>query len=428
MNTQIDRLPQWYMTASEDDGYENVHETSKRAGDELGIGPGMKPIEAAMLERALHNADLLADVRCLANAVNTGLPEMTFGNTVLRFGNELVSYDAYTEVDDDSCEGYEGEPYEPWPARPDEITVHALLTHPDGKTEEKAYDLDIALVPTRNDCGMPLAILSKTARVSIDEATDVIARAYACFKRTLTREPEVHEMYDLARMMATIACLGLDGRLTAIEELARTHIINLLPRAALPSEPITVTLFPNGEPEAEAAVGEARPETEDPRSARNRRNLHRYDGTAFQSHPGIQYGRRVEIDSPAAKAVLAVLEGKLMLELGTTVNGTLVRLDPNDRAVPRGVTHGVVWRAHRCADSEKTVHLLDDDDLEKLEASSTGHAVQRITAAASERLLLCLDPDAGGNTAETLQESIIAGANDLARLMTDQKPDRAATV
>ena len=132
MNTQIDRLPQWYMTASENDGYENVHETSKRAGDEFGIGPGMKPIEAAMLERALHNADLLADVRCLANTVNTGLPEMTFGNTVLRFGNELVSYDAYTEVDHDSCKGYEGEPYAPWPARPDEITVHALLTYPDG--------------------------------------------------------------------------------------------------------------------------------------------------------------------------------------------------------------------------------------------------------------------------------------------------------
>ena len=427
MNTQIDRLPQWYMTASEDDGYENVHETSKRAGNELGIGPGMKPIEAAMLERALHNADLLADVRCLANAVNTGLPEMTFGNTVLRFGNELVSYDAYTEVDDDSSEGYEGQPYEPWPARPDEITVHALLTYPDGKTEEKAYDLDIALVPTRNDCGMPLAILSKTARVSIDEATDVIARAYGCFKRTLTREPEVHEMYDLARTMATIACLGLDGRLTAIEELARTHIINLLPTAALPSMPITVTLFRNGEPEAEAAVGGA-PASEDPRSARNRRNLHQYNGTTFQNHPGIQYGRRVDPGSPAAKAVLAVPEGKLMLELGTTVNGTLVRLDPNDRAVPRGVTHGVVWRAHRCADSEKTVHLLDDDDLEKLEGSSTGHAVQRITAAASERMLLCVDPDAGGKAAETLQESIMAGANQLVRLTADEKPDRAAAV
>ena len=425
MNTQIDRLPQWYMTALEDDGYENVHETSKRAGDEFGIGPGMKPIEAAMLERALHNADLLADVRCLANAVNTGLPEMTFGNAVLRFGSELVSYDAYEAVDHDYDENGEG--YDPWPAHPDEITVHTLLTWPDGNKEEKAYDLDIALAPTKDDDQMPLAILSKTAKVSITEATDMIARAYACFQTTATQEPEVREMYDLARTMATIACLGRDGRLTAIEELAKTYIIDLLPKAALPGAPITVTLFRNGEPEAEAAVG-GEPAAGDRRSARNRRNLHRYDGTAFQNHPGIQYGRRVDIDSPAAKAVLAVPEGKLMLELGTTVNGTLVKLDPNDRAVPRGVTHGVVWRVHRCADSEKTVHLLDDDDLEKLEASSTGHAVQRITAAASERMLLCLDPDAGGNAAETLQESIMAGANQLVKLAADEKPDRAATV
>ena len=105
-----------------------------------------------------------------------------------------------------------------------------------------------------------------------------------------------------------------------------------------------------------------------------------------------------------------------------------MRLDPNDRAVPRDITHGVIWRAHRCADSEKTVHLLDDDDLGKLEASSTGHAVQRITAAARERMLLCLDPDAGGKAAETLQETIMAGANQLVRLSADEKPDRAATV
>ena len=167
---------------------------------------------------------------------------------------------------------------------------------------------------------MPLAILSKTARVSITEATDVIARAYACFETTATREPEINEMYDLSRTMATIACLGRDGRLTAIEQLAKTYIINLLPKAALPGAPITVTLFRNGEPEAEAAVGGAS-ETGDPRSARNRRNLHHYDGTAFQNHPGIQYGRRVNPGSPAAEAALAVPEGKLMLELGRPSTG-----------------------------------------------------------------------------------------------------------
>ena len=422
MDKAIEKLPQWYMGIWESDGYENVHETAKRAGNEFGIGPGMRPIETAMLERALHKADLLADARCLANAVNTGLPEMSFGNTVLRFGDEMISYDAYEAVDS----SHDGDSYDPWPARPDEITVHAVLTHPDGTREEKAYDLDIALVPTPEHDQPPLAILSKTASVNITEMTDVLARAYACFETTATREPEVNEMYDLARTMATIACLGRDGRLTAIEQLAKTYIINLLPKAALPGAPITVTLFRNGEPEAEAAIGTP-PENEEPREARNRRNLHRYNGTPFQNHPGIQYGQPVERGTPAAEAALNVPEGKLMLELGTSVNGTLVELDPNDRAVPRGVTHGVIWRAHHGPTTEKTVHLLDAEDLEKLKASSMSHVLQGITDAAGDRMMLCLET--GDNReADKLQERIMTGASRLVGLVTNREPGRGAAL
>ena len=118
---ETEQLPQWYMDTHSDDRYDNIHEGAKRNGNEFGVQPGPNVIQNAMLERALHQSDLLPDARTIVNAINSGLPEMQFMNTVLRFGHEMVCYDAY-------------EPQEPtpWPKRADEITVYTKMKHPDG--------------------------------------------------------------------------------------------------------------------------------------------------------------------------------------------------------------------------------------------------------------------------------------------------------
>ena len=400
---ETQELPQWYMYKHWNDSYENIHEGPNRTGNEFAVPPGQNPITSGMLERALHQADLLPDARDIASAVNTGLPELQFVNTVLRFGHELVGYDAYTP----------GNP-KPWPERADEITLYAKMKYRDGITEEKSYPLDIALAPVEEQpAEPPLAILSKNATINVEEMTTLLARVYG--NLDLDVDQDVNEVHDRARTMATIACLGMSGRLTAIERLAKSYIIDVMPRVAVPTEPITLTLFGNGAPEAEAAENGARGDRGTAK-ARNRRNLHHYEGTSFRNHPGIEHGLRLDTGSDEAGAVLSIPEGVLLQELGTAVNGLLVKLDPSDRCVPVWATHGVVWRTHQGDKSPTAVHLLDEDDVTKLTASSTSETVRRIVNAAEEKMLASMSSTTTDDDIKKLDSTIDAGTHHLSRL------------
>ena len=415
--SQQDDLAQWYMQTihdGRDSPYRNIHEVpAKRYGNEFGVRPVPGVIRAAMLERALHLADILQDARYAATASSKDIPEMNYVAATLRFGETTVN------VDD-----YDPNGPVPWPERADDIIVHTRLTHSEGVFENKAYGVDIAIAPYGEQRGeTPLAVLSKNAEVTVEELTAILSRVYGSLDPDIKRDEDA--VRTRAFTMATIACVGLSGRLTAIEQLTKTHIIDMLPAPALPDDskpPIRVTLARTG---AEADAPDERPRR-DPRApkARNRRNLHYYEGTPFRNHPGIEHGLRVHLQSDEAKAVRSVPEGMLLQEIGTSVNGTLVKLHPEDRATPAWATHGVVWREYADGTGFTSVHLLDKEDTEKLMATSTSTALESLCRATNERLLLTVSPDATDEKAAMLEAHVMSRADDLSRITARKKPSR----
>ena len=344
---------------------------------------------AVVLERALYLADVLgeAGVEPIVPKAARTLPVLSVESVQLTFGDRTMNALEYSR-----------ERPNDWPRRPDGITVHTLLEHPDRTTERKVYDTDIAFVQDAGDdrpVGNPLALVSAGSRLDVEHLADILTIAYGGPKPS---GRELDEAGKAARVMAMIALLGLEARLTAVEELNANEVAAFIPAPARQHGRVTVELFRDRDRRAEAWDADPNPHTGQAghradRANRERRNRHRYQNTAFSGHPGIEHGWIVPLGNDHRDDILSVRGGEILLELGTGVRGRLFLLPPEPG---RTATHAVVWTTEQGPDGPTAVHLLSDDDADTLRDRSTGLQVERLITdreSADIRGSIPADPD-----------------------------------